>query len=258
MFKFIGYFQTRVILQIGILISFLAKASRHTKRIRSDLILKMTSIYLSKAENNFTCFAKTCLDIAKLPLIDLLTNLIKPVDLHNEILHSSTLKLGKNKLRRDQLQICDIPPPNVPDYNAFDVTLLYTLIRNLCPSLKPTKGWGIEPDARDTKIGDDIERLRLLRNNCFAHAYSAKIPDDEFEDLLKNVKSVIQRVQTFTKSWSKIDYEQELAKIEGLRFGYEDLKNCKTFLEVLLILSKVSEGKGNIFDILIYEKIRFV
>lgn len=207
----------------------------------------MTSIYLSRAENNFTCFAKTCLDIAKLPLIDLLTNLIKPVDLHNEILHSLTLKLGKNKLRRDQLQICDIPPPNVPDYNAFDVTLLYTLIRNLCPSLEPTKGWGIEPDARDTKIGDDIERLRLLRNNCFAHAYSAKIPDDEFEDLLKNVKSVIQRVQTFTKSWSKIDYEQELAKIEGLRFGYEDLKNCKTFLEALLTLSKVSEGKGYIY-----------
>lgn len=215
----------------------------------------MTSIYLSKAENNFTCFAKTCLDIIKLPLIDLLTNLIKPVDLHNEILHSSTLKHGKNKLRPDQLQICDIPPPDVPDYDAFDVTLLYTLIRNLCPSLKPTKGWGIEPDARDTKIGDDIERLRVLRNNCFAHARSAKIPDDEFEDLLKNVKSVFQRVKTFTTSWSKIDYEQELTKIEGLKFGNADLKKYKTFLEAtLLFLSKVSEGNSNILDIHIYEK----
>lgn len=45
-------------------------------------------------------------------------------------------------------------------------------------------------------------------------------------------------------------------KIEGLRFGYEDLKNCKIFL--LLILFKVLEGKGNIFDVFIYEKICFV
>lgn len=195
----------------------------------------MTSTYLSKAENNFTCFAKTCVDFIKLPLIDLLTNLIKPVDLHNEILKSSTLKIGKNKLRPNQLQICDILPPDVPDYHTFDVTILYTLIRNLCPSLKPTKGWGIDPDARDTKIGDDIERLRLLRNNCFAHAYSTEIPDQEFEDLWKNVKSVIQRVQTFTKSWSNIDYEQELTKIEGLRFGYEDQQRYKQFFEATLL-----------------------
>lgn len=47
-------------------------------------------------------------------------------------------------------------------------------------------------------------------------------------------------------------------KIEGLRFGYEDLKNCKIFFEVLLILFKVLEGKGNILDIFIYEKICFV
>lgn len=36
-------------------------------------------------------------------------------------------------------------------------------------------------------------------------------------------------------------------KIEGLRFGYEDLKNCKIFFEVLLILFKVLEGKGYIY-----------
>lgn len=53
------------------------------------------------------------------------------------------------------------------------------------------KGWGIELDVRDIKIGDDIEWFRLFRNNCFVYVYFVKILDDEFEDFLKNVKFVI-------------------------------------------------------------------
>lgn len=194
---------------------------------------------LSKAGHNFTCFAKVCVDLMKLPLIDVLKFFIKPQDLHTNIQNSS-LTTGKNKLRQDQLKICFIPPPGKPNYNDFDVTLLYTLTRNLCPLLTPTQGWGIEPRTTDTLIGDDIERLRLFRNNYYGHADSTEISDVEFEDLWKHVKSTIRRIGNYTNS----SYEQEFNKIEMCRFVYHDLEKYKLLLEAALEFSKQLNNKG--------------
>lgn len=204
----------------------------------------MASNELSKAEQNFTCFAKICVEFIKLPLIDILTDCVRPDDLYARIKGSPTLILGKNKLNKQQLTTCYFPLPLLPDYSKFDVTLLYTLIRNLCPSLAPTRGWGIEPNFMDTNIGDDIERLRLFRNNLYGHANSTEIPDNEFKKILSNLQSVIQRIYTFTKKWSKCNYKEELSKIENLKFGYEDRNVYKSLLEVTLCLYKQLEYKG--------------
>lgn len=200
---------------------------------------------LSKDEHNFTCFAKACVELMTLPLVDILFGLIKPIDLHNEISKSSLLT-GKTKLQKGQIGICFIAPPNLPNYNKFDVTLLYTLIRNLCPSLRPTQGWGKQPKHTDTKIGDDIERLRGFRNTNFAHANSTAMPDIEFEVLWKKLKSVIQRIQTFTKAWSSTNYEQKLTEIESCRYGYEDREKYKLLLEATLYTSKQLDDIGKL------------
>lgn len=211
----------------------------------------MASNDLSKAEQNFTCFTKACIDFIKLPLIDILSDCVKPVDLYVKIKCSSVLMNGKNKLRPDQLKLCFHPPPILPDYSKFDVTLLYTLIRNLCPSLTPTRGWGLEPNNTDKKIGDDIERLRLFRNNFYAHADSTEISDGDFNNLWKDLQSVIQRIETFTKTWSTTNYEQELTRIKGCRFGYDDRDHYRLLLEATLFASK-SEEKGKWFFFIKY------
>lgn len=203
----------------------------------------MASNNLSKARHNFACVAKVCLDVMKLPLIDILNIYIKPVDLHKKI-KNSQLTGGKYSLRQEQLKKCFISPPDIPNYCDFDVTLLYTLIRNLCPSLTPTQGWGIAPRTIDTSIGDDIERLRLFRNNCFAHADSTEIPDAEFENLWKDVKSTFKRIDKFTKTLGKTNYEQELNAIESCRFQSNDLKEYKFLLEAALEILRHSKDKG--------------
>lgn len=203
----------------------------------------MACSYLSKEEHNFTCFAKACVDLITLPLIDILFGLIKPIDLYNEISKSSLL-IGKSKLNEAQSKLCLISPPKLPNYNQFDVTLLYTLIRNLCSSLKPTRGWGKVPKPTDTQIGDDIERLRLFRNNYFAHAKSTAMSDVEFGVLWKNLKSVLLRIQTYTIAWSNTNYEQKLTEIESCRYGYEDREKYKSFLEATLYTLKQAEDMG--------------
>lgn len=158
----------------------------------------MASIDLSKAEQNFIYFAKVCIDFINLPLIDILTEYVKPGDLYVKINCSSTLMYGKNKLHPYQLKLCFFPLPLLPDYSKFDATLLYTLIRNLCPSLTPTQGWGNEPMDTDTEIGDDIGRLRLFRNS-YAHGEFTEISDNEFRTLWINIKDVSERIQKFTE-----------------------------------------------------------
>lgn len=202
----------------------------------------MASNDLSKAEQNFIYFVKVCVDFIKLPLRDILTYFVKPADLNAKI-KCSTLMSGGKKLCPDQLKLIFPSPPLLPDYSTFDVTLLYTLIRNLCPSLTPTRGWGNEPMDTDTEIGDDIERLRLFRNS-FAHGTFTKIPDNEFSTLWRNVKNVSQRIHTFTENWSQINYQEALLKIQSLKFGYDDRDIYKNLLETTINQWKQSECRG--------------
>lgn len=185
----------------------------------------MASHVLSKEERNFNCFAIASVDLIPLPLIDILTDCIKPGDLYSKVNCTPALKI-----RPDQQKLCCLKSPLLPDYSKFDVTLLYTLIRNLCPSVKPTQGWGHTPNAIHTNIGDDIERIRLYRNNIFAHYDSAKIDDKVFREIWSNLKSVIGRLYIYTKEWSKYNYEEVLWKIEGIRFGFKDGIMYKTLL----------------------------
>lgn len=201
----------------------------------------MAFIPLSKDQQNFIWISIACVDFIKLPLKDILANQIKPADLYQRIDSSPTN--GKGYIRKEQLNICFIQPPGQPDYDDFDVTLLYTLIRNLCStSLTPTKAWGKIPDSSHTQIGDDIERLRLMRNK-FAHANSAGIPEAEFQVLWNDLKSVIQRIQKYMKSKGySVNYEQKLVDIERRDFGFRDLQKYKVLLEATLNLLK---GKYN-------------
>lgn len=210
----------------------------------------MASTGLSKEEQNFIRFVKVCVDVLKLPLIDILASEIKPVDLYDTLQSAFLLKDTKIKLRSNQLKICYLAPPAIPDYNTFDITLLYTLIRNLCPSLKPSQNWGFEPRATDIQIGDDIERLRLSRNN-FLHSTSNKIPVGDFEALWMYLKSTIQRVQQFmmTKGCSP-NYEQKLADIRKLdlscNFDINRAVQLLSDIEHTYDLSKQNDDKGKI------------
>lgn len=199
---------------------------------------------LSKLQENFTCFAIACVDLIKLPLIDILDNHVKPSDLYAKI-NSSTLIVG-NKLRRDQREICYITPPDIPDYSKFDVTLLYTLIRNLCPSLKPTEEWGKEPNPANTQLGDDIERLRWFRNEKYAHANSAEISPSEFQKHWTHLQTVIKRIQK--KTGCKTDYGPSFNCIEKRTLKYEDFENYKMFLKVAVGAIQERAGTGKYFS----------
>lgn len=194
----------------------------------------MATSGLSNDTRNFQCVTVASVDVIKLPLSDILASHIKPVDLYHKIKSLSTLDL-----RPDQLKLCSLQPT---DYKKFDVTLLYKLIRNLCSLPSPAQGWGKEPKATDTQISDDIERLRLFRNNYYAHAESAVISDSVFKDVWKNLKLVFRRIQR--KTGCSVNYEEELIKIERTTFTDDYLTTLRVILEALVKLEKQTDGRG--------------
>lgn len=204
----------------------------------------MESSGLFKTDYNFNYFTPVYKDIIKLPLIDVLTHYISPIELHKKIQSCSKLITGKNKLSQDQLKCCFLQPPLVPDYKTFDVDLLYKLIRHLCSLPRPTQGWGIEPGCTDIKISDDIERLRKFRNNMYI--CPQQVSDCKNEEFLISLIYVFQRFQNFTKNRNNYNYKQELKQIvlEKLEHKYWKKENQLEIVQLALMLSELSEKKG--------------
>ena len=60
--------------------------------------------------------------------------------------------------------------PNIGKYSGkykdMDISLLYILLRKI-GGIKPhSKGWGNTPDATDSSVSANIERIRMARNRC--------------------------------------------------------------------------------------------
>lgn len=204
----------------------------------------MESFDLSKAGYDSVGVTRACKDVVKLPLVDVLTHYISPNELNVKIQSCSMLITGKDKLSLDQLKCCYFQPPLLPDYKTFDFHLLYELIKHLCPSLRPTQGWGIEPKRTDTLIGDEIERLRLLSNSMIV--CSKRMYDEKFEKFLNSVRYVVGRFQNLTKNWSTYNYEEELKKIvpKKLEYKYPKKEEQLENMQFKLISSEFSDKKG--------------
>ncbi|XP_062585885.1 uncharacterized protein LOC134247559 [Saccostrea cucullata] len=158
---------------------------------------------------------------------DVLEMEVPPGLVYNKVKSSSIYK----KIRPEQeLRLLGA---KTDGYKEFDITLLYTLIRNICSKIPPpTKGWGGNkmPSVAETTIGDDIERIRMIRNNMSGHISSASIPQTDFDDTWSLITDICQRLQTYTKKnymsglsniqSQALEEEYELTVIEKLREDY--------------------------------------
>lgn len=114
---------------------------------------------LSKADEDRTRFFRLSSVILEelTPILqDLLQNEISPSQLYIKVKQ----KVFK-ELKFDQIIIINNAKA-IGCYEEFDITLLYTILRNYCPNIQPpTKNWELNtmPLLTETTVGDDIERM---------------------------------------------------------------------------------------------------
>ncbi|XP_062584881.1 uncharacterized protein LOC134246510 [Saccostrea cucullata] len=133
-------------------------------------------------------------------------------------------------------------------YEKFDTTLLYTLIRNFSTITKPTRGWGLTalPASGEITVGDDVERIRLIRNNVFGHVNSALTSQSVFDDCWSAISDICTRLETFTGN----SYLDELSYIENLSLEEKNREaiidqikvECKDDKEILEIMHSIESN----------------
>ena len=176
-------------------------------------------------------------------LRDLLHNEIPPTLIFKEVDHLT------KTLRKDQIAV--ISDANTRGYQDFDITLLYTLLRNVCQNITPpSQNWGVStmPSPNEITVGDDIERIRLCRNKLFGHIFEAAIPETEFQEYWSTISDICTRMQTLLNK----DYVRRLKKAEECTIDSETENNYMDKIKQLAkeeedmkeILLKILEEKG--------------
>lgn len=162
--------------------------------------------------------------IKKSLLSQLLKYYIKPAELCAKLKPS---QFGKYTLTLEEITKCCSESSVQPNYDEFDAELLYKLIKNLCPFLKPKNGWGEKPDIADIELGDDVERLVQFKDELFDFADPSEFYLRKYEEAAWNeIVSASERIHNAIKGNYKI--------------FLDDLK--KTKYTVFRIRRKISEG----------------
>ena len=107
--------------------------------------------------------------------------------------NKATLQRLKPRVINDtQWDLLFPPSGNPPDSETFDVTLLTILLRNLSGLPPPATGWNTMPPDTDNSVEANVARIKLFRNQVYAHATTTQVDKTTFDDLwLKISKALV-------------------------------------------------------------------
>ncbi|XP_048768979.1 uncharacterized protein LOC125675389 [Ostrea edulis] len=128
--------------------------------------------------------------VLTLTLRDLLSKKIPPKDIFQRV--SNGTKKQKENVK-NQMPLIEAAA-NEEDYSSLDITLLYSLLRNFTDVSEPTDGWRNEPKDGFIRLGDDIERIRHMRNNCVHGPFLNQLSLDKFEEIRTNMIGICDRM----------------------------------------------------------------
>lgn len=93
------------------------------------------------------------------------------------------------------------------DYGDMDITLLYTLLRNICGIKEHRAGWGEKPQASDRSVSANIERIRLARNQC-GHSTGGLLSNADFNQIWSSIRASVMDLDLELGNGNK--YEKEV------------------------------------------------
>ncbi|XP_062569979.1 uncharacterized protein LOC134232014 isoform X2 [Saccostrea cucullata] len=105
---------------------------------------------------------------------------------------------GQYKFNKDQLVILFPTNGTSPSSSAFDVTIMYKLLRNYGLNVQePLVGWGNKPEVGKKSETDDVERIRHYRN-MVVHQTDKTMEQEELDIFWKDLSQAIMRLSDGT------------------------------------------------------------
>ncbi len=100
------------------------------------------------------------------------------------------------------------PSGNPPNINDWDITSLCILLRNICGLSPPSLGWDKMPNAADHSDEADIVRIKLFRNERFAHIPNTSVSAADFKVFWAEIKSPLLRLGINQSEIDRLENEQ--------------------------------------------------
>ena len=155
---------------------------------------------------NFTRLSRLLVDKGTEALRNTLDGIHSPANLSAVLSANKTslLKLKPRVINDSQWDLLYPPSGDPPDSKTFDVTLLTILFRNICGL--PKTGWGKMPADSDRSMQANIVRIRLFRNEVYAHATSTRVHSPTFESLWKKISQALVDLNILQKDIEKLRF----------------------------------------------------
>ena len=160
--------------------------------------------------------------------------------------------INMRNLRQEQLDTL-FPDPRgryMGTLDQFDITLLYTLVRNISSVPPPVTGWGKGPmdNPRDTSLGAATERIRICRNCVSGHSMDGRLDDQSFEHYWKEICLVMDDIE---KSLGAKGYQDALKKRKDQVLSPAEAQSLRSMFiafqaDVLAAVDLVLETMGNL------------
>lgn len=189
-------------------------------------------------------------------ILDELTPILRDL-LSKEICPSQILnRVKQQKLKQIQpVQLLLIQNAKIDGYKKFDITLLCMLLRNYCPNIQqPTQSWEMTqiPAQNEITLGDDIVRIRMIKNKYVSHIHETAISETEFKDLWSIIFDICTRMQ------SRLPNKHYVQSLEEAQYRTIDSATEEIFMEKIKELIDEDENslkkilrfieeRGNIF-----------
>ena len=137
------------------------------------------AVTYTKENENFSRAIHIVLELLPLPLRQILQNEIPAVDIWTRATKHPHFVNRLNSEQKTILQNASI----IGDYSECDISLIYTVLRNLTD-------WNKKPTSSLKIFVPDIEKIRDIRNK-FGHGSNAKLTQQEYRDFLADVKGIL-------------------------------------------------------------------
>ena len=153
------------------------------------------SFSLTKAAKNYCRLCQLIVTVCSDLLRLILSRYIEPANLRRE-LDKNKGKLQNIVKNNEQRQLL-YPAPAGSSVKAqdLDLTLLYTILRNICNIPQPQCKWGKTPHTVDVSLVACIERIRIQRNLISGHRSIGEIEDPDFQNIWQELKDNIVKIE---------------------------------------------------------------
>ena len=150
----------------------------------------------SKETTNYARLCRLLVDVGSQVLRDVFEKLRPPGSLDTVLKTpsvSSTLTSLKKKRVLNHAQWTKLTSSSVASVD-FDITLIAVLLRNICGLSAPVTGWNTLPSASDKTEAADITRIKIYRNEVYAHVKRASVDEAQFNAHWMNIKDPLVRL----------------------------------------------------------------